>query len=392
MFDVCWVRRLSSLVATVMVLGLAAALDAQTFEPRDDTIESQLAAFEKEPIPPEKNAARWLMAGAAAVVWSEDDTDVIGKASLAPYSEWSFELDQAVRQVLDRHRGALTTLHTAADFEESNYEIRYSEGLYAEIPDVLSLIKACRLLLAEVRVAVAEGDEGGTLTALATMGRLAASLESESTSFPVLIGIACDRMMLLAAAETLTSDQSWARQVPFLDRLDDTLSNEDPLFTAHRNIDVMHLGRQKSEAAEDDAEDTADDEERAIAVFHELVETPYGTTPEAFEKGPADKALNMNVNEIRMAIPRFQIAAAQRQFVRAGIEVWRVALSDGAYPSGTSSIPELETPDPFTGKPLLYTLHDDGSATVALDGADALLEQVVLKSAAHIPPLHLPVP
>ena len=43
--------------------------------------------------------------------------------------------------------------------ERSNYGVRYSDGLDAEIPDVLSLIKACRLLLAEVRVATADGDE-----------------------------------------------------------------------------------------------------------------------------------------------------------------------------------------------------------------------------------------
>jgi len=55
-------------------------------------------------------------------------------------------------------------------------------------------------------------------------------------------------------------------------------------------------------------------------------------------------------------------------------------------------VAELRAPDPFTGRPLVYSVREDGSAEVALDGADELLSEVVLKSAASVPPIVLPAP
>ena len=100
----------------------------------------------------------------------------------------------------------------------------------------------------------------------------------------------------------------------------------------------------------------------------------------------------MVMDNVRRTIPRAQAASAQRLLVRAGIELRRVALETGIYPTDLASIPEAIRPDPFTGKPLRYSVGADGSASIGLDGADALLEQVVLKSASVVPPLHFPAP
>jgi hypothetical protein len=70
----------------------------------------------------------------------------------------------------------------------------------------------------------------------------------------------------------------------------------------------------------------------------------------------------------------------------------RIALAQGTYPADRSAVPELTEPDPFSGRPLLYTLREDGSAEVALDGADELLAEIVEKSAASVPPIALPAP
>ena len=78
--------------------------------------------------------------------------------------------------------------------------------------------------------------------------------------------------------------------------------------------------------------------------------------------------------------------------MQAAIALRRAALADGAYPGERSVVAELSEPDPFTGRPLLYDLREDGSAEVALDGADELLSEVVLKSAASVPPIVLPAP
>jgi hypothetical protein len=398
MTDSLWIRRVVILVAVGVIVGLAGTLAVQIVRANDD-LTSKLASFEVAEIPPEQNAADWLMAGASAVVWSDDDLQAIGEASHGPSSEWGPELTTSVRAALDRQRGALETLHRAALLDRSSYGIDYSEGVRAEMPDLLSLIKACRLLLAEARVAAADGDRELAITSLRTMGRMAASLERESAILTALVGVACERMMLRAAAEVLVCDQQWIDDPTFVDALGDTLSTEDLAAMMHRVFDAWTLVETKafSEQAESaeawvEAGVTASDIERAAAILHELVDTPYGSAPERFTEPMADDALGTVLANIREAIPRHQATLAQRQLVRAAVDLRRTALGDGAYPSQRSSIQGLTRPDPFTARPLAYSVRDDRSAQVGLSGADELLEQVVLKSAAHVPPIELPAP
>ena len=120
--------------------------------------------------------------------------------------------------------------------------------------------------------------------------------------------------------------------------------------------------------------------------------TPPVTAPDRFADGPRERPIDLVLENTRATIPRAQAAAAQRQLVKAGIELRRMALADGAYPPDLSSIPEAVRPDPFTGRPLSYSVAPDGSATLALVGADELLEQVVVASAASVPPISLPAP
>ena len=98
------------------------------------------------------------------------------------------------------------------------------------------------------------------------------------------------------------------------------------------------------------------------------------------------------VDSVRQSLDRQQATRAQRQLVSAAIALRRVAITDGAYPADRAAVPELAEPDPFTGRPLAYTIREDGSAEVALDGADELLSEIVAKSAASIPPIVLPAP
>lgn len=398
MTDALWFRRLVLAAAAIFILGLGWSL-AVRMSPAEETVEDRLASFDRTVVPPEENAAQWLLAGAAAVVWSEDDLKTIGEASNAPYEDWDPTLQEAVRDALYRQRGALETLHNAAVLELSSYGVRYRDGADTELPDLLSLVKACRLLLAEARVAAADGDQAGLMTALATMGRLADSLGRESTLITALVGVACERMMLRAAAEALTAPHPFTSRPEFLDAIEDTLATEDLLATMHRVFDAWTLVEQKaliegSHGASEwaDAGVTRNDIVQAGASLHTLVNTPYGRAPDRFEDDPPGEPLGMVMDNVRQSIPRAQAAIAQRQLVTAGIELRRAALRAGAYPTDPSEIPEVVTPDPFTGRPLAYSVEADGSATVALAGADELLEQVVLKSAAVVPPLRLPAP
>jgi hypothetical protein len=392
-----WLRRVIILAACGVIVGLAASL-AVRFARANDDIEAKLANLERPAVAPEQNAAQWLKAGAAAVVWSKADSEAIGSASLSPSTEWSPELEAAVRVAVDRQAGALATLHRAASVEQSSYGIDYTRGLGAEMPDLLSLIKACRLLIAETRLADTDGDEDAAVIALATAGKMATTLERESSILTALIGIACERMMLLAAAETLASGHPWTGQPAFLDALEATLPTEDLADTMHRAFDAWALSNIKALAEEPERAEgwepgvTAADFARVAASLNRLVETPYGTAPDRFAEGDPDAPLAELMVETKMAIPRHQAALAQRQLVRAAIALRRIGITDGAYPADRSLVAELTEPDPFTGRPLAYDVRQDGSAEVRLARADEQLEQVVLKSAAHVPPIELPTP
>lgn len=394
----CLHRPVPMVVAGV-TLGLAVSLTAQPLHATDE-LQPTPAGSELGAIPPEENAAEWLMAGGCAIDSTDYSRGAIGEASVRPFSEWSPELVDSVRQSLDRQQAALEMLHRAATLDRSSYVFEYRRGLDAElpdreVPDMLPLVKACRLLLAEARVAAADGDRDRALIALATMGRLASSLERESSMLTALIGIACERMTLLAAAETLVCGQPWTADPAFVEQLAETLSAEDLRAMMGRALEFSNI--QGPEAASEPSsvadEWTRAEFERAHALARKLVDAPYGSAP-GWHSSPEDEGVVAGVVlvNLRSAIARHQAALAQRQLVQAAIALRRLAITDGAYPTDRSAVSQLTEPDPFTGRPLAYTIREDGSAEVALDGADELLSEVVAKGAASVPPIALPAP
>jgi len=394
-----WLRRAVSMVAAGVTLGLAVSLTAQTLHANDE-LQPTPAGSELGAIPPEENAAEWLMAGGCAIDPTDYSRGAIGEASLRPFSEWSPELVDSVRQSLDRQQAALEMLHRAATLDRSSYVFEYRRGLDAEmpdreVPDMLPLVKACRLLLAEARIAAADGDRQRALTALATMGRLASSLERENSILTALIGIACERMMLAAAAETLVCGQPWTADPAFVEQLTETLSAEDLRAMMGRALEFSNIqGPEAAPQPSSVADEWARAEfERAHAIVRELIDAPYGSAP-GWNSSPEDEGVvaGLVLVNLRSAIARHQAALAQRQLVRAAIELRQIAIAEGAYPTDRSAVSELTEPDPFTGRPLAYTIRGDGSAEVALDGADELLSEVVLKSAASVSPIVLPAP
>ena len=118
-------------VTVVRVARVVGAVEVQQLHDLTDLSAKEL---EKPPLSDEDNAAAWLQAGAAAIVWVEAEKTAVGEATLKPHDAWPTGLSSQVRAALDRHRGALETLHRAAAIERSNYGIAYGQGLAAEIP------------------------------------------------------------------------------------------------------------------------------------------------------------------------------------------------------------------------------------------------------------------
>ncbi|MFV2074266.1 MAG: hypothetical protein ACC742_16695 [Thermoanaerobaculales bacterium] len=420
--DRIWVRRslLVAAAAALVVLMITPTMHlyGRITEPPSDSEKSwngepvDLASFEGPDLADEDNAATWLVAGAGAVVWSKEDSAKIGEASLEPFEDWSSELRKETESALERYHGALETLHVAAELEHSSYGIRYSDGLEAEMPDFLSLITASRLLLAEARVAFAHDDPDRGLVAFATLSRLASSLEEESATLTALIGLASERMLLVAAAETAGSDRPWAGQHAFLDELEATLSPVDLVAMLSRTFAVwagtlcQSVERGPGQGPEEadqspgkpDEPDCAEILEAGLRAVEASI-VPYGSDPERFEKTDgfmkslSEPVMSDLLKSFGSVIARAQSVNAQRQLVRAAIEMRRIGADSGSYPRKRPGIPELAEPNPFTDELIGYELQEDGSLRLELVGAGELLAPTTVPGMSKIiAPVVLPAP
>ena len=414
--DVKQFRKTVLAAAVVLLIGLLVLTVVRVTrlvgagEPRQvyDLTDLDAADLEKTPLPDAENAAAWLRAGAAAIIWTEAEKATIGEATLAPYARWPKGLWSQARATLHRHSGALETLHRAAPLERSSYGIRYGQGIAAEMPaDLLGLLDASRLLMVEARIALADGDERRVLTALETMARLGTSLQDEPTTITTLVGIACERMMLTVAGEVIGSEHPRAASRGVLDELDRAL----PAAGAHEIVARLFDGWtavlevELNRRAADPGNESLPDIDRArlhqlrTAVL-ELIDVPYGTDPTRFDSPIAGvvvesdpPAVLEDVQGFVKVIERLQVLQAQRQLVRAAIAMRRIGLEDRTYPVERPAVAELGDPDPFTGRLLVYGPRVDGSVELALDGAVALLEQIIPKQSAQaLAPIVLPGP
>jgi hypothetical protein len=136
------------------------------------------------------------------------------------------------------------------------------------------------------------------------------------------------------------------------------------------------------------------------AAFAALRSTPYATAPELFirpsEDVPTGRPVPLRLHEDWKAFvggsARAQLLIANRQLVKAAINLRRFGSNHGSYPDSRVHIPELANPDAFTARMLVYEVHYDGSASVVLDGVDELAGKITVGSSARVRSITLPPP
>ncbi len=415
---ISWFRRVTLVVAVgflgaLIILTVARFRDRQVDRAADPQAIEALKAFEKPAIPDEENAARWLGGGAGAVVWSTAEKAAVGTASGRPISEWDPETEATVREALGRHRGALETMSVAVGLEQTSFDIRYSDGTEAELPDLLELIQAARLLASDARIAFADGDPEAGLTALATINRMARSLYEESSLITYLIAVAIERIMLVQVAEAVSFDEVWACNPEFLDELESVVPQTDYTGDLRRVLAAWEAtlwaavtkGVTRWDFVPKGSLELPDDLDREdIQQARRRVEgwlpVPYGRTAERLtqleaeaEAKEPDNGVESDLVGFNKAIGRAQSVAAQRQLVRAAIALRRTMLATGSYPIDRPDDPDLINPDPFTDRQLSYEPGPDGTVTLEIvDVAEPLVPITVAGMARYIRPITLPVP
>lgn len=418
-----WFRRVTLVIvvgvlAALMVLTVARLRDrqgssSQVARAADPQAIEALKAFEKPAIPDDENAAKWLAGGAGAVVWSMAEKAAVGTGSGLPFSEWDQETEATIREAVNRHRGALGTMSVAVGLEQTSFDIRYSDGTEAELPDLLEILRAVRLLACQARIAFADGNPEGGLVALATMNRMATSLYEESSLITFMIAVAAERIMLVQAAEAVSFDEVWAGDPEFLDELEGVVPNTDHGRDLRRVLTAWEAtlwaaatkGVKRWEFVPKGSLELPDDlvlEDIQLARrrVEEWLPIPYGRIPERLaqleaeaEAKEPDNGIESDIVGFNKAIGRAQSVAAQRQLIRAALEMRRTMLATGTYPLDRPDDPDLINPDPFTDNELSYEPGPDGTLTLAIvDVAELLAPITVSGMAQYIRPISLPAP
>ncbi|MCP4547112.1 MAG: hypothetical protein GY835_11655 [bacterium] len=193
------------------------------------------ARVESPQLAEEENAATWLVAGAAAIVLSNDDRLLIHDAVNTPHAGWSREQDKTLRALVERNRGGLETLHRAVIFEQSDYGIVLPDGRAStRVPDLHRLLSAAKLLHVEARLAFADEDAARGLVMAKTLSRFSTSLTREHTVISPLVGNAIETCLHGVVAEVVGSTAAWAADPTLLAELEAILPSHDPLATTRR--------------------------------------------------------------------------------------------------------------------------------------------------------------
>ena len=384
-----------------------AALGSEVPDASEEGLRVQLVGL-APPTPPElENAARWLVAGGEGMVWAEDDIQDARELSRVPTDRWSEEQKAFVRELAERNRGSLVTMHRATPLAGSSFGLDYEDIMHVEIPNLLNLLHAAHLLHLDARLALAEGDAERGLASLDTLARLNDSLRRETILIFSLIAHVVEKLLLQGIADVLESSEPWATDPEVLNRLEDMLPT-DELLAFSRRIIALDAAVISVAALEGNQEILPELTESPLRIYYlghrqaagyldvgranaTLVDEPYA---ELRKRIPPDE--DGSPNDLgpayRNAVAKGQAAVSQRRLVAAAVEVRRAGLEQGSYPSPCPAFEALETPDPFVGRPLVCEPRDDGSLHLGIPGGAELMAEIARRESLWVTEIDLPAP
>ncbi len=349
-------------------------------------------AYEPKPIKDEDNGAVWLLAGSQAVVVFHPEAKVLHLLADTPSPLWKTEQVELAKRLLERNAPALTLLYRSQGMPVCDLEAALSGK---EGPS-LKFIWAARLLAVDSRDALRQSDTERFLRAAEALRALASSLERTPDSVSLIVGQSLERQLLAVIQEGAVS--------PNLAK--DSTAKFEALLP---DVDLMEAWRRTigKMAADMEARMTAGTEEdylgvqpgwgyklydwtlgdldqagylqmwpRALSWAREPYALRPPSPPTPPKIGPWRIIGDIQAPNLWGIVGRGQATLALREMTRLGLEIRKDGLEKGSYPSDLAAFPRAKTPDPFTGKPLVYTLHADGSAGLAVSNADALWKRV----------------
>ncbi len=343
------------------------------------------AAYASPAVPDAENAAIWLRAAAAALTLSKADKDLVGDLSWLVADRWSVDQQTAIERVFSRNAPAFALVEKACTMPRSSFllsEVRVK-------PDVplLDLLWLARTIDERARLAIRQGDLPIFRSGVIELACIGASLERESPLIVPLVGVAAERIMFDAI---LAGVQSSATGQAALQGLDAAIPNVDLAAAWKRSLGYLGAGVQSGAI---DLHDMFDAGSTKVAMsvpspeeylkivlgVEGLAARPMGLDLVLVDRLERSKQIESGrpaADTLTASLVRYQSILSLRRLARLAIAVRLEGLKGGHYPASLSAWPEASVPDPFTGGPLRFERHADGSCLIAVPGAENLFNRM----------------
>ncbi len=355
-------------------------------------LRAQVASFTPPAVAELENAARWLIAGAQAMVWGQDEIPSARELGRTPTTQWTAEQMSFARELVTRNRGGLEILQRATPLTASSYGVAYEDFIDAEIPNLVELLNAGYVVNLDSRLAFADGDVAHGLAALDTLAQLTDTLRRETMLIFVLVAHATEKLLLQGVSEVLISTQPWAADPRVLEHLQGLLPTVDLVAVSRRIIalDAAVVSVAALEGRADLFHTNNDSRWRAYYRGHReaagyldqgrqvaaLVAEPYALIRQRFLSPSGDPLPHNLGSAYRNAVSKGQAVLSQRRLVTAAVAMRRQGLEQGAYPDSCPDLEGLDSPDLFVGQPLVCRAQSDRSAHLEIPGAAELTGEV----------------
>jgi len=178
-------------------------------------------------VPEGENAAEYYIAAFDLMVEDgalEAKLPEMGASPTGEYVEWPAwdqplpaQMQDAMRQYLDKNADALQALHEASDIKESRYPIDMTQGIMTLLPDVGPLREAARLLRLQAALAADEGRPEDATRSVSAMLRLARSLDEEPILISALVRMSVDMMAVETTERVIARADVSAEQLSSLE-------------------------------------------------------------------------------------------------------------------------------------------------------------------------------
>ncbi len=383
-------------IGAVVALALLLAVRLQA-RASDARLESEFVqrvgpldpeAYASPSVPDEENAAIWLRGAAAAVALSRGDKDLIGDLGRVPADRWTPAQEAAIERVFSRNAPALTLAERAALLPRASLSLSGREATDSKYSISLAdLMWLARVVDERARLAARRGDWAQFRLGVTELASLASSVERESPLICQLVGLAMERMMFDAIRAGVESPalggEGWHG-------LEATLPSVELVAAWRRALGAMATGVHagfvdprnlfdKDSTKVDLAVPSPEEYLRIVLEVASLAARPIGLDAALADRLQKTKNVTSGrpvADFLAGSLVRYQSIISMRRLARIAIGLRADALANGRYPDTLAGWPEAAGADPFTGGPLTYERRADGSAVLAVPGAEELFNRI----------------